>query len=137
MGNGRSLGSSGESLLVQCQPLLSSVMPQGSSVKVRFGDSKKEIIILIVLTETISNIVFELPESSGGKTEDAASKGSGPEGSGADVEESKGEPSEARKQWKQAEGAPLVAMLQGKTLQSGTYAVGNGTTNFCGYTFFC
>ena len=75
---------------------------------------------------TLSNVVFEhLPaydegpaETASVKEEDQSSTGGGAGDGGK----------EARKQWGQGEGPPVVELLQHKQLQTATYAVDDGNT---------
>lgn len=80
---------------------------------------------------TLSNVVFEhLPayddesptEPVNEKEADQSSTGGGPEEAGEE------EGKEARKQWGQGEGPPIVELLQHKQLQTATYAVDDGNT---------
>lgn len=80
------------------------------------------------ITETTSGIVFERPVPSAGPPEDRPVAPPAPPTS-ADDGKTEDTSIEARKHWGGGEGAaPLVAMLQEKTLQTATYAVPNATT---------
>lgn len=83
---------------------------------------------------TLSNVVFEhLPADDESPSEPASEKeegqpsvgeaeGGGDGGTGGE----RGK--EARKQWGQGEGPPVIELLQHKQLQTATYAVDDGNT---------
>ena len=89
------------------------------------------------MISTLSNVVFErLPaydespaEPASEKEEDQPSTGGRGGGAGGDDGETGGEGGkEARKQWGQGEGPPIIELLQHKQLQTTTYAVDDGNT---------
>ncbi len=86
---------------------------------------------MIMHAETSSNIVFERPNPSSVIERpdlftviEHPNVSEGPTGKNGKSEKPQDDP---RKQWSKGGGSSLVAMLQEKTLQTGTFAVKNGS----------